>query len=86
MIKYRVTASSKLKDCLIKFFKMKEKIGTDAGLLWKTLEEMGTLEVKELKKVVKLTDKDLYAAIGWLAREGKLEFDQKDKELYLSLV
>ena len=65
---------------------MKEKIGLDAGLIWKMLDEMGPLEVKELKKALKLTDKDLYAAIGWLAREEKLVFNQKEKELYLSLV
>ena len=65
---------------------MKEKIGLDAGLIWKMLDEMGTLGVKELKKALKLTDKDLYAAIGWLAREEKLAFNQEEKELYLSLV
>jgi Protein of unknown function (DUF2582). len=65
---------------------MKEKIGSDAGLIWKALDEMGTTNAKELKKAVKLTDKDLYAAIGWLAREEKVAFSHEDKELYLSLV
>jgi Protein of unknown function (DUF2582). len=65
---------------------MKEKIGTNAGLIWKALDEMGSLEVKELKKIAKLTDKDLYAAIGWLAREEKVSFNHEDKELYLVLV
>lgn len=64
---------------------MKEKIGADAGIVWKILDEMGTLNVKDLKKTGKLTDKDLYAAIGWLAREEKLVFKQEEKELYLSL-
>ena len=65
---------------------MKEKIGTDAGLVWQVLDERGTLNVKEVKKVVRLTDKDLFAAIGWLAREEKLRFNQEEKELYLSLI
>jgi Protein of unknown function (DUF2582). len=65
---------------------MKEKIGTNAGLIWKALDEMGSLEVKELKKIAKLTEKDLYAAIGWLAREEKVLFNHEDKELYLVLV
>ena len=65
---------------------MKEKIGTDAGLVWQVLDEKGTLNVKEVKKVVRLTDKDLFAAIGWLAREEKLRFNQEEKELYLSLI
>lgn len=64
---------------------MKEKIGMNAGRLWNALNENGTKSVKELKKLLKLTDKDIYAAMGWLAREEKLNFDQKEDDLYLSL-
>ena len=51
---------------------MVEKIGINAGKVWTILDETGRMNVKDLKKTSKLTDKDLYAAIGWLAREGKL--------------
>jgi hypothetical protein len=64
---------------------MKEKIGTDAGRVWKFLDEQGTKSVKELKKLTKMTDKEIYAAIGWLAREEKLVFNQAEEELHLSL-
>jgi hypothetical protein len=64
---------------------MKEKIGTDAGRIWNALAEQGIKSVKELKKLAKLTDKEVYAAIGWLAREEKLIFNQQDDDLYLSL-
>ena len=65
---------------------MKEKIGNDAGLIWKVLDtQQGVKSVKELKKAVKLNDKEIYAAIGWLAREEKLVFQQEDDDLYLSL-
>jgi len=64
---------------------MKEKIGSDAGLIWKVLDAQGMKSVKELKKATKLVDKEIYAAIGWLAREEKLVFDQEDDDLYLSL-
>jgi len=64
---------------------MKEKIGNDAGLVWKVLDEEGTKSVKELKKATKLTDKGIYAAIGWLAREEKLAFHQEEDEWFLSL-
>jgi hypothetical protein len=57
---------------------MKEKIGTDAGHIWKVLDEQGAKSIKELKKLTKLTEKDIYAAVGWLAREEKLIFDHKD--------
>ncbi|MDR0863890.1 MAG: winged helix-turn-helix domain-containing protein [Candidatus Symbiothrix sp.] len=64
---------------------MKEKIGSDAGRLWTVLSEEGAKSVKELKKLTKLTDKEIYAAIGWLAREEKLIFDPKETDLHLSL-
>ena len=41
--------------------------------------------MKEVKKSTKLTEKDLYAAIGWLAREGKIALEEEEKELYISL-
>ena len=65
---------------------MKEKIGYDAGNVWKVLDAQGIKSVKELKKATKLSDKDLFAAIGWLAREEKLVFQQEGNDLFVSLV
>lgn len=64
---------------------MKEKIGIDAGLIWKVLDAEGTKSIKELKKATKLVDKEIYAAIGWLAREEKLVFLQEEDEWFISL-
>jgi len=64
---------------------MKEKIGLDAGNIWKVLDAQGIKSVKELKKITKLTDKEIYAAIGWLAREEKLVFKQEENDLFISL-
>jgi len=49
------------------------------------LDESGRQNVKEIKKATKLTDKDLYAALGWLAREGKVALEVEEKELFASL-
>lgn len=65
---------------------MKEKIGSDAGRVWNILNEKGTKSVKELKRLAKLTDKEIYAVIGWLAREEKLAFGEKEDDIYLSLI
>lgn len=65
---------------------MIEKIGTNAGKVWTLLDEAGSQNVKDLKKSSKLTDKDLYAALGWLAREGKITLVEEEKELVVSLV
>ncbi|MDR1633279.1 MAG: winged helix-turn-helix domain-containing protein [Dysgonamonadaceae bacterium] len=64
---------------------MKEKIGTDAGHIWKVLNEQGAKSIKELKKLTKLTEKEIYAAVGWLAREEKLIFGEDDIDITLSL-
>lgn len=65
-----------------------ETIGVNAGTVWNALNEAQTLGVKQLKKVTKLKDKEVFAALGWLAREGKVEMaaDPNDeKELLVSL-
>ena len=62
-----------------------EKIGISAGLVWASLEK-GELNVKAVKKATKLTEKDLNLAFGWLAREGKLNFNESEGELFVSIV
>lgn len=68
-----------------KIIMLSEKIGNNAGLVWSALEN-GELSVKLLKKATKLTEKDLNLALGWLAREGKVVFNELDGELFISLV
>jgi len=66
---------------------MEEIIGMNAGKVWTQLDIAGRQNVKDLKKATKLKEKDLYAALGWLAREGKLRFEEEEngKELFVSL-
>lgn len=66
------------------FFIMKEKIGTNAGIVWNALSD-GAKELKALKKTTKLAEKDLYAALGWLAREEKVIFTETETEIFVSL-
>ncbi len=65
-----------------------EVIGAWAGSVWNALNEADTLGVKQLKKITKLKDKEIYAAIGWLARENKLNIieDVDNKDYLLQLV
>lgn len=64
---------------------MKERIGVNAGLVWACLDKDGKKTLKELKKVTKLTEKDMHGALGWLAREGKVAFNElkEDTEVVL---
>ena len=60
------------------------KIGENAGLIWNALQG-GTLTTKALKKATKLKNDDLNLALGWLAREGKVAFEEAE-ELTISLL
>ncbi len=65
-----------------------DTIGLNAGAVWSALNEAEAMGTKQLKKATKLKDKELFAAIGWLAREGKLMIDadpEDPKELIIAL-
>ncbi|HBT84971.1 MAG: winged helix-turn-helix domain-containing protein [Fermentimonas sp.] len=64
---------------------MIEKFGINAGKVWTVLDETGRQEIKVLKKTTKLTDKDLYAALGWLGREEKIKIEIEGKDIFVSL-
>lgn len=50
-----------------------EEIGLTAGKIWNYLNTKNDfVNVLELKFQLKLTNTDLYLAIGWLAREDKV--------------
>ena len=49
----------------------KYQIGTNAGIVWNKLKDNAHWDYKQLKAATGLTDRDLNAAIGWLAREEK---------------
>ncbi len=65
-----------------------DTIGTWAGLVWNALSEADVLGNKQIKKMTKLKDKELYAALGWLAREGKITFEDNEDntEILVALV
>ncbi len=65
---------------------MEELIGTNAGLVWSSLNENGDLTLKLLKKQTKLKEKEIYAALGWLARESKISIKETELDLIISLI
>lgn len=60
------------------------KIGENAGLVWGALQS-GAKDLKALKKATKLKNDELFLALGWLAREGKLTFEAKGEETVVAL-
>ncbi len=66
-----------------------EAIGSWAGLVWNALSATDTVGLKQLKKITKLKDKEVFAAIGWLAREGKIAIlpnEEDEKDILFQLV
>ena len=66
-----------------------EAIGSWAGLVWNALSATDTVGLKQLKKITKLKEKELYAALGCLGRENKITIQddpEDEKELLISLV
>lgn len=64
----------------------REEIGLNAGLVWNALNESEGLTLKGLKKVTKLKDKQLYAALGWLSREDKVTIEEVESDLLVNLI
>lgn len=54
--------------------------------MWNALNEQGTLGVKQIKKATKLKEKEIYAALGWLGREGKVNIAEDEKDVMVSLI
>lgn len=54
----------------------KHIIGENAGIVWRLLNnENRKWEFKEIKEATKLDELELASAIGWLAREDKIQFE-----------
>ena len=53
------------------------KIGKDAGMVWKVLDTWGEVDVPSLVRLARIEEKDVFSAVGWLAREGKIDGDKK---------
>ena len=54
---------------------MKDKIGSVAGNIWSQLEKTGEMSPRKLSTTVKEKSDVVYMALGWLARENKVEFN-----------
>ncbi len=63
-----------------------EKIGSDAGVVWNTLNTQGKLDISSLVQYSDLETDEVFAALGWLAREDKINVKYgKNKKLTFEL-
>jgi hypothetical protein len=65
---------------------MNNSIGEMAGKVWTALDNNGEMTIAKIKNEIKADVFTLNAAIGWLAREGKLDIAKKGNSIKAKLV
>jgi hypothetical protein len=63
-----------------------QKIGETAGTVWQYLKDHGKSTLAMVEKSVDAPGGAVCMAVGWLAREGKIELAQEKRSTYLWLV
>jgi len=64
---------------------MKEQIGATAGRIWQTLNDHNQVSLSRIPKMVGEKDTVVYQALGWLAREDKIEYRTKSNRTLVSI-
>ena len=62
-----------------------EQIGAAAGLIWHALKADGAKSLTKLTKEIDAPANVVMHAVGWLAREGKLNFEENGRTRVVSL-
>lgn len=63
-----------------------EGIGEVAGLVWKYLDESGPVTLSKLARDIDAPRDTVMQGVGWLAREGKIDFHEGPRSKLISLV
>jgi hypothetical protein len=64
---------------------MKDRIGEIAGKVWTILGEKQNVDILKLPKILKEEGEIVYQALGWLAREDKINYHTKERKTFVSL-
>lgn len=64
---------------------MEDAIGESAGKVWRYLETQGPRSVSQIQRGTGLSQSLTYLALGWLAREGKVRFEQEGRSLLVGV-
>lgn len=65
---------------------MDQEIGTAAGRIWTVLNEKGAAPLAQLKKAAAVKAPLFDWALGWLAREGKIEITRNKRSYQVRLL
>lgn len=61
------------------------QIGAVAGAIWHFLDVHGPVTLSKLAKEVDASRDSVMQGVGWLAREGKVRFDETPRSKVISL-
>lgn len=64
---------------------MKEKIGKTAGKIWDILQKEDEIAISKIPKMMDEKAAVVQQALGWLAREDKIEYRQEANRTLISL-
>ncbi len=64
---------------------IKDQVGETAGKVWRVLNSHGPQTLAQLKKKVKEPSDVLLLAVGWLAREDKVDISLEKKSFRVQL-
>ena len=64
---------------------MTEQVGDTAGKIWHMLNDLGPQTLAQLKKRLNGSGEVVDFALGWLAREDKIDISQEKKSFKVAL-
>jgi hypothetical protein len=64
---------------------IKAQVGETAGKVWELLSAEGPQTLAQIKKKIKNSNDLLPFALGWLAREDKVDIKQEKKTYHIQL-
>lgn len=66
--------------------KPEEIFGINAGKVWRVLKSKGALSASAIAKQAGLKVNEVFGALGWLGREGKIEIINSKKGTLYKLI
>jgi hypothetical protein len=63
----------------------KNDIGINADEIFCLLADSGTMSIREIEESTHYSEVFIFLALGWLAREDKVRFSEKEDEMFVSL-
>ncbi len=59
--------------------------GSKAGIVWEALNKNGPCNISTLVKTTPLSREEVYAGLGWLGRENKINAETQGRAMIFSL-